>query len=214
MPPKLNAHFLCYESQFNFQEIPQFVGGVRYNTHMTTKWNKYTHVCHTCDALIEYTSTRNVTDITCECGGVTGYLSVQDATILPTTTKEEPMIENALPELTAKITELELKLQQADYWKAEHGRIGSQLIDLVNNAYENDSDSSDILESICEIIDYNPVKTVQFEGVIHFSGSIDIPMNEVADFDLTSALEDVYVDINNGNVVIDNYELYSVEEPY
>lgn len=104
--------------------------------------------------------------------------------------------------------------QNCDYWKSENGRIGSQLIALINDAYENESDASDILEAVCEIIDYNPVKTVQFEGVIHFSGSIDIPMNEVADFDLTSALEDVYVDINNGNVIIDNYELYSVEEPY
>jgi hypothetical protein len=57
-----------------------------------TTWNKYTHVCHTCDALIEYTSTRGVTDITCECGGNTVYLSVADATIAPsTTTKEETM---------------------------------------------------------------------------------------------------------------------------
>ena len=127
------------------------------------------------------------------------------------------MIENALPEVTAKIAELEAQLkshQNCDYWKAENGRIGSQLINLINNAYENDAEASEILESVCEIIDYNPVKTIQFEGVIHFSGSMDIPMNEVADFDLTSALEDVYVDINNGNVVIDNYELYSVEEPY
>jgi hypothetical protein len=142
---------------------------------------------------------------------------VEDATILPTTTKEEPMIENALPELTAKIAELETQLkshQNCDYWKSENGRIQRQLIDLVNASYEGDEDASFILESVCEIIDYNPVKTVQFEGVIHFSGAIDIPMNEVADFDLTSALEDVYVDINNGNIVIDNYELYSVEEPY
>lgn len=57
-----------------------------------TTWNKYTHVCHTCDALIEYTSTRNVTDITCECGGNTVYLSVVDATITPSNqTKEETM---------------------------------------------------------------------------------------------------------------------------
>ena len=57
-----------------------------------TTWNKYTHVCHTCDALIEYTSTRDVIDITCECGGNTAYLSVEDATISPSNqTKEEQM---------------------------------------------------------------------------------------------------------------------------
>ena len=122
---------------------------------------------------------------------------------------------NTYLEMRVKSLEDALKMHQnCDYWKAENGRIGSQLISLINDAYENESEASDILEAVCEIIDYNPVKTIQFEGVIHFSGSMDIPMNEVADFDLTSALEDVYVDINNGNVVIDNYELYSVEEPY
>jgi len=190
-----------------------------------TTWHKYTFACdpEACDSLIEYTVRDDrgypiVSNITCGCNRTPTLLSVEDVTIpSTTTTKEEPMIENALPEVTAKIAELEATLknhQNCDYWKSENGRIGSQLINLINTAYENDAEASEILESICEIIDYNPVKTVQFEGVIHFSGSIDIPMNEVADFDLTSALEDVYVDINNGNVCIDNYELYSVEEPY
>jgi hypothetical protein len=188
---------------------------------LTTNGTKYTFVCdpEECDTLIEVTCVsgfdfpNGVVQHTCPCGRKMSYIS---ATILSSEqpTKEEPMIENALPELTAKITELELKLQQADYWKAEHGRIGSQLIDLINASYDGDEDASFILESLCEIIDYNPVKTIQFEGVIHFSGSMDIPRSEVANFDLTSALEDVYVDINNGDVVIDNYELYSVEEPY
>jgi len=185
-------------------------------------WTKYSFTCDPdeCDTLIEVTCDNygfpsGVMQITCPCGRKLQVLSVEDATITPsTTTKEEPMIENALPELTAKIADLESKLQQADYWKAENGRIGSQLISLINDSYDNDSDASDILEAICEIIDYSPVKTIQFEGVIHFSGSMDVHRSELDSFDLTSALEDVYVDINNGDVVIDNYELYSVEEPY
>ena len=183
---------------------------------MTTKWTKYSYVCQGCDSLFEITC-QDPKTYEPQCCGYMVNVSVVDATIYPTTTKEEPMIENALPEVTAKIAELEATLknhQNCDYWKSENGRVQSQLIDLVNASYEGDEDASFILESICEIIDYNPVKTVQFEGVIHFSGSIDIPMNEVADFDLTDALSDVYVDINNGNIVIDNYDLYSVEEPY
>jgi len=193
-------------------------------------WTKYTFVCdpEECDTLIEVTCDNygfpsGVMQLTCPCGRKLDVLSVADATIpSTTTTKEETM--SIIDETPIAMNELQIQLdlaksalqmhQNCDYWKSENGRIGSQLINLINDAYENDTDSSDILTSICEIIDYNPVKTVQFEGVIHFSGSIDIPMNEVADFDLTSALEDVYVDINNGNVVIDNYELYSVEEPY
>lgn len=196
---------------------------------MTTKWTKYTFVCNgQCDALIEYTlqagyTFNDVTSFTCVCGSNTTLLSVDDATIYPTTTKEESMETTSLLHMVTKeylqneIDTLKKQLashQNCDYWKSENGRIGSQLINLVNDAYDNDAESEEILNSICEIIDYNPTKTVQFEGVIHFSGSIDIPRNEVADFDLTETLDDVYVDINNGNVCIDNYELYSVEEPY
>lgn len=203
-----------------------------------TNWFKYTFICdpEECDTMIEVTVgpfnwPNGVIKLTCPCGREMQYLSVQDATIpSSTTTKEETMNEaeeyikrqnDTLAELIQTKDELILRLQSeeenhknCDYWKAENGRIGSQVIDLINASYDGDEDASFILESLCDIIDYRPVKTVQFEGVIHFSGSMDIPRSEVADFDLTSALEDVYVDINNGDVVIDNYELYSVEEPY
>ena len=177
------------------------------------KFNSYDYVCTYCDSAITFVT--KITQDTMLCplcfNGYITLLSVVDATIpYTTTTKEEPMIEDALPELIKKkdeyITRLQDEIssltekigpnhQNCDYWKSELGRIQRQLIDLVNASYEGDEDASFILESVCEIIDYNPTKTVQFEGVVHFSGSIDIPMNEVADFDLTSALEDVYVDI-------------------
>ena len=197
-----------------------------------------------CDTLIEVTCDNygfpsGVMQLTCPCGRVLQVLSVADATIpSTTTTKEETMNEaeaykarqaEALLELIKQKDEYITRLQDevsaltekigpnhqnCDYWKSENGRIGQQLINLVNNAYDNDSDASEILESVCEIIDYNPTKTIQFEGVIHFSGSIDVPRHEQDGFDLEEALSDVYVDINNGDVVIDNYDLYSVEEPY
>ena len=117
--------------------------------------------------------------------------------------------------LNSQITDLKSQLAKhsnCDYWKSENGRVQSQIINLINEAYDNETDSEDILVALGEIIDYNPTKTIQFEGVIHFSGAIDVPRSEQDDFDLTSALEDVYVDINNGNCVIDNYELYDVNE--
>lgn len=204
-----------------------------------TKWFKHTLVCPMCDALIEVTTTAEVTDPWFCCTEKATLLSVVDATIPSSNqTKEEPMNEaeaykarqaEALLELIKQKDEYITRLQDevsslaekigpnhqnCDYWKSENGRIGQQLINLVNNAYDNDSDASEILESVCEIIDYNPTKTIQFEGVIHFSGSIDVPRHEQDSFDLEEALSDVYVDINNGDVVIDNYDLYSVEEPY
>ena len=184
---------------------------------MTTNWNKHTYVCNTCDGLFEMTiqSTRTIDQQLCpSCFNTMTLLSVVDATILSTTTtKEEPM--ETTTYLQSQIDELKKQLashQNCDYWKSENGRVGRQVIELINDAYDNDSDAEDILTTLCEIIDYNPTKTIEFTATMHFTGSIDIPRNEVNDFDLTEVLSDAYVEINNGNVVIDNYDLYDAEE--
>lgn len=142
------------------------------------------------------------------------YKARQAEALLELINKKDELINRLQDEVSSLTEKIGPNHQNCDYWKSENGRIGQQLINLVNNAYDNDSDASEILESVCEIIDYNPTKTIQFEGVIHFSGSIDVPRHEQDGFDLEEALSDVYVDINNGDVVIDNYDLYSVEEPY
>lgn len=192
---------------------------------------KYTFVCEPqeCDTMIEvtvpakYDYPNGVIKLTCPCGREMSYISV---ILQPTTTKEEtmsiidetPIMVKALQEqvamLESKVTDYQNQISYTSQQVVQMQGVKRQLLEVIDSSYENQSDSEEILNSFCEILDYEPIKTVQFEGVIHFSGSIDIPMHEVADFDLSSALEDVYVDINNGNVVIDNYELYSVEEPY
>jgi hypothetical protein len=102
--------------------------------------------------------------------------------------------------------------QNCDYWKSENGRIQSQIIELINISYDSGQDSEDILQALCEIVDYNPVKEIEFTATIKFTGRIEIPRAEEDDFDLTAALEDAYVDINHGDIVIDGYELYDAEE--
>jgi hypothetical protein len=90
------------------------VSGVRYNTRMTT-YSKYTFVCTgDCDALIEYTFKdglgwpNGVVEITCPCGTLCTYLSVEDATIpytdSPLPTKEEKMEETTTPAVTVPDT--------------------------------------------------------------------------------------------------------------
>jgi hypothetical protein len=102
--------------------------------------------------------------------------------------------------------------QNCDYWKNENGRIQSQIIELINVSYDSGQDAEEILESLCEIVDYNPVKEIEFTATIKFTGRIDVPRAEADNFDLTAALEDAYVDINHGDIVIDGYELYDAEE--
>lgn len=125
-------------------------------------------------------------------------------------------MENATTEyLQSQINELKSQLSKhsnCDYWKSENGRVQGQIIELINYSYDNENDADEILRSLCEIIDYNPVKEIEFTATISFSGRIDVPRAEQDEFDLESILQEAYVDINDGNVVIDNYELYDCNE--
>lgn len=102
-----------------------------------------------------------------------------------------------------------------DKLNALQSKVNKVIDNLTEEYWFNpNTDKDEVLSELCEILGVNPTKTIQFDGVIHFSGTIDVPLNEIEDFDLTSALEDVYVEIHNGDIEIDNYELYSVEESY
>lgn len=102
--------------------------------------------------------------------------------------------------------------QNCDYWKSENGRVQSQIIDLINDSYDNGNDAEEILTSLCEIIDYNPVKEIAFTATMSFSGTIQVSREDQDGFDLHDFLSDAYVDMNHGDVVIDSYELYDANE--
>ena len=118
--------------------------------------------------------------------------------------------------LQKQITEMSAKLgsdhTNCDYWKKENGRVQSQIIDLIDSFYENGDDAEYIVVQLSNIIDYLPTKEISFTATMNFTGTISIPANEAEDFDLTDALEQAYVDINYGDVVIDSYELYDANE--
>jgi hypothetical protein len=188
------------------------------------KWNKYTYVCHTCDALYEITTEPvnipldlDVTNITCWCGGNAGQLSVVDATILSTTdpkgqtmeTMTDTFMQERINELTAQLA----NHQNCDYWKAENGRVQGQVIDLINSLVEEDMDQDEIVTTLSEIVDYQPKKEIEFTATIRFTGRMEIDALEYKDnFDLSDILGEAYVDINHGDVVIDGYELEDAEE--
>ena len=181
---------------------------------MYERWNKYTHVCQTCDALYEITSTRVVTELTCECGGKCNWMSQEPATITPSTNERQQM-ESTPTYLEEQIRILQDTLknhQNCDYWKSENGRIQSQIIELINEAYTDDIDATNIVETLCQIIDYNPVKEIEFTATMKFTGKIEVSLLDADSFDLEEALADAYVDINNGDILIDGYELYDAEE--
>ena len=193
---------------------------------MNEKWIKYSYVCPSCDSLLEYTikdTYTGVSKVTCICGGNAVQVSVEDATILPIEQQKEELmttatttyLESEVAELKDIISRQNSALethQNCDYWKSENGRIQGQIIELINDAYTEDIDATNIVESLCEIIDYNPKKEIEFTATIRFNGRIDVPLIDLNDFNLMDALSDAYVDINNGDIVIDDYDIEEAEE--
>ena len=193
---------------------------------MYDRWNKYTHVCQTCDALIEYTSTRVVREITCECGGRCNWVSQEPATITPTNERNQMTtssftVEEQVTALQEKINNLEGLLEsyqrQLTSSSAQYNELRSQINRIIDNMtydywYNPNTESETILSDICEIINYEPKREVSFTAVMHFNGRIDVPLSDWDGFDLHELLSEAYVDINHGDVVIDDYELYEADE--
>ena len=194
---------------------------------------KYTFVCdpNECDTLIEvtcpsgYDFPNGVVQMTCPCGRKMSYIS---ATIRELTNeRNQPMttssftVEEQVTALHEKIANLEgLVESYQNQLTASTGRyneIRSQLNQIIDNMtedywYNPNTRAETILSDLCEILNHEPKKEISFTAVMHFNGRIDVALSDLEDFDLSEVLADSYVDINNGDVVIDDYELYNAEE--
>lgn len=120
---------------------------------------------------------------------------------------------NEITELKNRLSSLEeSKDRYFSMFNTAQSKINKIIDNLTEEYWYSEDMAEPILAELCEILDYEPKKEIEFTATIKFTGRIDVPMDEVADFDLTAALEDAYVDINNGDIVIDGYELYDAEE--
>jgi hypothetical protein len=194
-------------------------------------------MCTVCDALIEITTKSNILrDKLCqECNGQINLLSVADATIHPTTTKEDKMetTEKTLAELydnSAKIivkntnsTELvyeELSpydvnclLTDNAYIKKYNDKMQSQISSVKDILLESfaDSDDQDTLRSIAEALDIELTKTIEWSATMYVSGSIEVDLFE--EFDLDSELsENLQVSAWSGDIEVEDYSVEDARE--
>lgn len=179
-----------------------------------TKWLKYTHVCSTCDTLIEYTSQLGMTNVTCPCGGNCTYLSVQDATIPSTTTTKEETMETtqalALQEMIQKKDEYIARLQnQISMDSTRIGLYTNSVNSLKEYLVENYNELEMHADSIADIFDISLKREVTVNFVIHASATIEVEPG----FDVEDLITDnVFVDANHGDIVIDDYSVEDVQE--
>ena len=193
-----------------------------------TNWSKYTFVCDPdeCDTMIEVTVgpfnwPNGVVKLTCPCGREMQYLSVQDATIPSTTTKEEKMeYPYNNPDETPQVLALQETILAKDRFiesLQSRSSMDSQRINLYTisvNALkeyllENYNELEMHADSIADIFDISLKREVTVNFVIHASATVEVEPG----FDVEDLIKDnVFVDANHGDIVIDDYSVESVEE--
>jgi len=210
--------------------------------------SKYTFVCDPdeCDCLIELTSSdgfgfpSGVTELTCPCGRKTTLLSVEHATIAPTTTKEEQM-ETTTPAVTVPDTYNSNLLvtykvirgySDAEYatdkvasieWDLHNGRQSQKQVslylskidavkDIITESYADSSDQ-ETLQAIAEALDISLTREVEWSATIEVSGTLTIDLLESTVDDVEQEIYDnLYVDSQNGQIEIVDTEVTNVRE--
>jgi hypothetical protein len=199
-----------------------------------TTYQKYTWVCTgDCDALIEYTIKDGYgwpageMNLTCRCNSNCILLSVEDATILSTTTKEENM-ETTTPQVMTldwvendvvtnkTYTESDIRQmvwvnknltnKQNEWFKKE-----SQLRTLLEEVYA-DSDDQESLASVAEIFDVPLTKEVEYTAWVRVDVTVEVElggdMDAIEDFIASNLTVDSY----DALMQVNNHEVDRVEE--
>jgi hypothetical protein len=201
------------------------------------KYSKYTWVCTgDCDALIEYTFkdgfgwSNGVMQLTCPCGSNCTLLSVANATIVPSTTKEETDMDTLTPapqtmtldwienDVTTTQTYTEsdirsmhwsnknLNAKQNEYYRKE-----SQLRTLLEEVYADSSDQ-DTLTQIAEIFDVSLTKEIEVTAYIRVDMVIEVDMAE-GDYDIEDMVRNnLTVDSFGSEISVNDYDIERVEE--
>ena len=112
---------------------------------------------------------------------------------------------------TSKVTDIEWKLENYRYVDKRLSEYSSKVGQLENRLADYlEMDSEDIVSDICSIFGFNPTKEIEFEGTVTFSGTISVPLADVADFDIDLINFDVDINSDSGDVMIYNAEVDNV----
>ena len=114
---------------------------------------------------------------------------------------------------TDKVTEIEWQLENARFANralTELQTCKSNLEQALAGWIDNDSSAEDIVAEICQMFGFEPTKQIEFEGTITFSGTISVPLADIADFDIDDVTFDVDISTYDRDVEIHTTEVYNV----
>jgi hypothetical protein len=99
--------------------------------------------------------------------------------------------------MTDKVTEIEWQLHKSREYAAMAGKSAAErrayiawLEDHIPEWYDPNYDKEDVLKALAEHFAINPMKQMSVYGTVTFSGTINIPISEIEDFDLSSVTID------------------------
>jgi len=195
-------------------------------------WFKWDYVCTNCDANITMTIKSNGqphAEICPNCNNQMTLMSVVDATIYPTTKKEETNMDTLTSAQTMTLTWLEndvektttysendiralfynnkrLNEKQNDYFRKE-----SQLRTLLEEVYA-DSNEQDTLAQIAEIFDVSLTKEIEVTAWVRVDMTIEVDMAE-GDYDIENMVRNnLTIDSFGSEISVNDYDVERVEE--
>jgi hypothetical protein len=107
---------------------------------------------------------------------------------------------------TVKVVDLEWELEQGrrkskrlNEYVEKVGHVESRLADYL------EMDSEDIVSELCNIFGFNPTKEIEFEATATITGTITVPLSDVADFDINDV--DLNISVDAYSYEIDDYNV-------
>jgi hypothetical protein len=114
--------------------------------------------------------------------------------------------------MTDKVTEIEWQLAQS---RNTAEQLSKKRLDVdwleeqIAEWYDPNYTKEEVLEAIIERFGFNPTKEIEVQGTVSFSGTINVPLSEVDDFDLSNVTIDVDLSSYeyNADLIVDEVSL-------